>query len=236
MVTPPSVAVNWPSYTRLISSAFPPIDLFEDIADPADWELLARAEGRTNPRIVESIGQLDLVPVERRVSGPGASYVMAPFVHRSPDRPGRFHDGHFGAFYAADSFITAAAEVAYHTTRFLAATREPPGWIAILRELIGVPSAPLLDVRGAEFAALLDPDEYTASQAFAREHRRSGADGILYPSVRHPSGECLAAFWPNAVGIPHQTRHFRYHWDGARVDILRELTLAGDGRIFRLVD
>jgi RES domain-containing protein len=236
MVTPPTVAVHWPSYTRLINSAFPPIDLFEDIADPADWELLARAEGRTNPRIAESIGQLDLVPVGRRISGPGASYVMAPFVHCSPDRPGRFHDGHFGTFYAADRFATAAAEVAHHAARFLSATREPPGWIATLRELVGAPSAPLLDVRGAELMALLDPDDYTPSQAFARAQRGSGANGILYPSVSHPGGECLAALWPDAVGIPQQARHFRYHWDGARVDILRELTLTGDGKIFRLAD
>jgi len=54
-------------------SSFPPIDLFEDIADPADWPLLISAEQKTNPRIMVTIGNLDLVPVERRVGGNGAS-------------------------------------------------------------------------------------------------------------------------------------------------------------------
>ena len=107
----PLATIDWPSAVRLIESKYPPIDLFEDLADPEDWELLAAAEAKTNPRIAETIGNLDLVPVERRVSGPGASYVMAPFTHCSPDRPGRFHDGHFGAYYAAKTFETAVAGV-----------------------------------------------------------------------------------------------------------------------------
>src|SRR3546814_10144429 len=96
----PRSPVDWPAAVRLIESKYPPIDLFEDLAEPEDWELLAAAEAKTNPRIAETIGNLDLVPVERRVAGPGARYVMAPFTHCSPDRPGRFHDGHFGAYYA----------------------------------------------------------------------------------------------------------------------------------------
>jgi RES domain-containing protein len=229
-------AVGWPSYTRLINSAFPPIDLFEDIADPADWELLARAEGRTNPRLAESIGQLDLVPPERRVGGPGASYVMAPFVHCSPDRSGRFHDGNFGAFYAANDFATAVAETVHHVARFLAATAEEPGWIATMRELTGQIDRALVDIRKGSHAALLDPDSYVASQAFAAGQRADGADGIVYPSVRQKGGECFAAFWPDVVGIPQQASHWRYHWDGGRVDVIREVTLSGKGRILALDD
>lgn len=227
-----TLPVGWPNYTRLINSAFPPIDLFEDIADPADWALLASAEQRTNPRIAASIGQLDLVPVERRVGGTGASYVMAPFVHCSPDRPGRFHDGYFGAFYAAESFQTALAETLHHSARFLSATAEAPGWIAAMRELVGTIDRPLADLRIDPPADLLDPEDYAPSQGFAREQRRSGADGIVYPSVRQPGGECFAAFWPDVMTVPKQARHLRYHWDGARIDYVRELTLTGDGKLF----
>jgi RES domain-containing protein len=229
-----STAVHWPHYTRLINSAFPPIDLFEDIADPADWALLARAEGRTNPRLAATIGQLDLVPAERRVGGPGASYVMAPFVHCSPDRPGRFHDGNFGAFYAADTFETAVGETVHHVGRFLSATDEEPGWLAEMRELTGALSASLLDLRSGDHANLLAPDDYRASQAFARSKRAGGADGVVYPSVRNPGGACFAAFWPDVMAVPTQSRHFRYHWDGTRVDYIRELTLDGSGRVFAL--
>jgi RES domain-containing protein len=227
-------AVGWPSYWRLINSAFPPIDLFEDIAHPTDWAHLARAEGLTNPRLSESAGQLDLVPVDRRVYGQGASYAMAPFVHCSPDRPGRFHDGNFGAFYAANDFVTAVAETVHHVEKFLLATAEEPGWVATMRELTGQIDRVLIDLRIGDYADLLDPDSYAASQAFARDQRSGGADGIVYPSIRQKGGECFAAFWPDVMGLPVQAGHWRYHWDGSRIDHIRELRAEGGGRLLAL--
>lgn len=88
--------VDWKAAVRIICSAFPPIDLFEDIADPADWPSLISAEQKSNPRIMKTLGNLDLVPVERRVGGPGASYLMAPFTHISMDRSSRFTKGRYG--------------------------------------------------------------------------------------------------------------------------------------------
>ena len=63
----PVAEIEWHGAVRIIRSIFPPIDLFEDIADPADWPLLIAAEQKTNPRLMETIGNLDLVPAERRV-------------------------------------------------------------------------------------------------------------------------------------------------------------------------
>ena len=77
----PITRIAWRGAVRIIRSIFPPIDLFEDIADPADWPLLIAAEQKTNPRLMETIGNLDLVPPDRRVSGAGASWLMAPFTH-----------------------------------------------------------------------------------------------------------------------------------------------------------
>ena len=76
----PVSRVEWKGAVRIIRSAFPPIDLFEDIADPADWPLLISAEQKSNPRVTASVGNLDLVSIERRVGGHGASYLMAPFT------------------------------------------------------------------------------------------------------------------------------------------------------------
>lgn len=222
MVDAPVSHVVWPRYHRLINSAYPPIDLFEDIADPADWGHLAAAESKTNPRLADTIGQLDLVPAARRVGGAGASYMMAPFTHVSPDRAGRFHDGTFGAFYAADSYETALFETVYHVGKFCAATQEEPGWIADMRELVGRVDAQLADIRGGGFEQLLDPDSYTRSQAFARDLRAGGADGVVYPSVRDPGGECVAAFHPDVVGMPVQGRHLSYHWNGERIDLIKD--------------
>ena len=87
MPIPPVAKVDWPTSHRIIRTIYPPVWLFEDIADPADWELIASAEAKTNPRVRDEIGNLALVPPERRVSGPTASWVMGAFTHVSPIAP-----------------------------------------------------------------------------------------------------------------------------------------------------
>jgi hypothetical protein len=222
--TVPTAEVNWPGAVRIIRSLFPPIDLFEDIADPADWPLLISGEMKTNPRLTESIGNLDLVPPARRVSGPGASYMMAPFTHVSTDRSSRFSDGSYGVLYAAREFETAVFETIHHHGRFMAATDEAPGWTSQLREIVLDINATLHDVRGDDpaFGPLRDPDDHTAPQALGRALRAQASDGIAYPSVRHAGGECAGLFWPDVAANPRQGRHLDYHWDGKRVDFIRE--------------
>lgn len=231
---PPVAPVEWPRAVRMVRSAFPPIDLFEDIADPADWPLLISAEQKTNPRLMETIGNLDLVPRERRVSGPGASYLMAPFTHVSRDWPSRFSDGGFGVLYAGNRFEVALVETAHHHGRFMARTAEAPGWTAQFREIVLAVSARLHDLRGGEpaYAPVLDPDDYRAGQALGLQLRAAGADGVVYPSVRCPGGECVGLFHPDLARRPRQGRHLDYHWDGERVDMYRD---AGSGRVYRIV-
>jgi len=212
----PDIHVSWDRAFRLIRSIHPPIDLFEDIADPCDWEALASVESKTNPRLVESMGRIDLVPVERRVSGPGASYAMAPFVHCSPDRPGRFTDGRYGVYSAGDSEEVALREVAFHHARLMRATAEKAGWHSQFRMLAGGIDRVFVDLR--DRADCHDPDDWSTPQALAAQLRRQGADGVHYRSVRCPGGLCIGAFWPDAVGLPVQGDHFELHWDGAQVD------------------
>ncbi|HEX7711852.1 MAG TPA: RES family NAD+ phosphorylase [Sphingomonadaceae bacterium] len=220
----PEVHVRWDRAYRLIRSIHPPIDLFEDIADPRDWDALVSAEAKTNPRLVEAMGRLDLVPPERRVAGPGASYVMASFTHVSPDRPGRFTAGGYGVYSAGDSEEVALREAAWHQARFMRTTGERPGWHSQFRMLVGRIDNVFADLRGR--ADCHDPDDWETPQALAAELRRKGANGVHYRSVRSPGGLCVGAFWPDAVGIPHQTDHYQMHWDGARVDrVLNRRTL-----------
>ena len=210
--------LRWGKTHRLINSSYPPIDLFEDIADPRDWDLLCSAESKTNPRLAETVGNLDLVAPERRVSGVGASYVMAPFTHISLDWQGRFHNGTYGAYYAANSFETALFEVIHHRVRFFSATREASGWISDQRELVGMIDAELVDIRDDAHTELLDPNDYDKSQVFACEVRMLGENGIVYPSVRDQGGECFVAFYPDVISIPKQGKHLSLYWNGERVD------------------
>jgi hypothetical protein len=217
--TLPLVPVRWPKAYRIIRSIYPPIDLFEDIADPQDWEALASAESKTNPRIWDHIGKLDLVPPERRVSGLGASYLMAPFVHVSTDRPGRFTDGSYGVYSAGDREEVAIREVAYHHGVAMANSSEEPGWTSQFRVLVNRLDLDLHDARSHD--RYHGPDDYHASQALGRQLRENGSNGIVYRSVRCLGGECVAIFWPDLIDIPVQADHFDYHWDGERVDKVR---------------
>ena len=216
----PAVSVSWPQAHRIIRTVFPPIDLFEDLADPADWEALASAEAKTNPRVMDQIGDLGLVPIERRVGGEGASFLMAPFVHVSKDRPGRFTDGSYGVYSAGDSEEVAIREVAYHHARFMKSTDEEPGWTSQFRCLVGSLNAELHDVFG--IPDICDPDDWTAGQDVGRQLRTAGSDGVLYPSVRSPGGNCVGLFWPDVVGRPlSQASHYDFHYDGDIVDRVR---------------
>jgi hypothetical protein len=210
--------VHWRSTYRLVPSRYPPIDLFERVAPNADWQLLYELESLTNPRLRDEVGNIQLVPLDKRVTGPNASIVMAPFTHCSKLRPSRFSDGTFGVYYAGHKFTTALLEVAYHMGRFHAATLDP-ATTGTYRTYKGALKFEMHDLAGATYAHLLDPvpDTYAAPQAFAKALREAGSHGLVYPSVRHQGGACIAAFWPNVVSLPTQGPHVDLQWDGARI-------------------
>ncbi len=227
----PTARVQWAGARRIIRSLYPPVHLFEDIADPEDWPLLIAAEQKTNPRLMETIGSLDVVPPARRVAGPGATWLMAPFTHVSPDRRSRFTDGSYGVLYLAERFETALLETMHHHARFMKRTRQAPGWTSQFRELVMNLDSMLHDLRGGGPALALDADSYVESQALAHALRAAGSDGLVYPSRRDPEGQCAGLFYPDLARNPVQGRHLDYHWDGARVDLFRD---AGSGEVFRV--
>lgn len=233
MKAPSTVLVKWPNTHRIVRSRFPPIDLFEDIADPADWDAILSAESKTNPRVAESVGMLDLVPEDRRVAGEGASWAMAPFVHTSTDRPSRFTDGSYGVYYAGDCMEVALFETIHHHQKFMAATDEDSGWTSDFRELVGSVDAELHDVTDInDFGGLFDAKTYAKSQGLAKELRDQYSNGLLYRSVRYPEGMAIALFWPDVAGIPTQGQHFSYFWDGVQVSKVKNLTT---GDVFSVV-
>jgi hypothetical protein len=132
----------------------------------------------------------------------------------------------------AERFETALLETMHHHARFMARTREAPGWTSQFRELVVDLDATLHDLRGdPAWAPALDPDSYAASQALGRALRAAGSEGVVYPSPRDPDGECVGLFYPDLVRNPVQARHLDYHWDGTRVDLYRD---AGSGEVFRV--
>ena len=216
----PTCRIEWPQAWRIIASRYPPIDLFERLTpNPAVWEALITLEQLTNPRVRDEVGSIALVSPEERISGPGATYVMAAFTHVNP-RGSRFSDGSFGVYYAANDLPTAVAETVFHFEQYARDSADPPR-MEDMRVLVGTVNHDFEDagaLPGPERSAVLDPNSYVASQAYARRLRAENAPGIAFPSVRHPGGTCIGAFSPRAVGIPRQERHLKYRWNGSFVD------------------
>jgi hypothetical protein len=217
-------AVRFAPCFRIVASRLPTIHLFERVADPADWDALYALESMTNPRIRDEIGDLRLVPVADRVSGPNATVVMAPFTHLSP-QGSRFTDGHFGAYYAAESLATAVSETRFHRENFLRATNQAPLELEMRSYLADV-ACELHDLRKRrdELTDIYDPGtNYFASQKLGRELRAAGANGIAFDSVRRDGGECVAIFKPRLVQNVRQGVHLRYAWDGTAISNVYEI-------------
>ncbi len=206
--------IDWrPSY-RIVSSRFPPVGLFDAIADPRDLEALFELEAMTNPRLRDGLGQIHLVPADRRVAGPGTTPIMAAFTHLNPEGS-RFSPGSYGVYYSARERRTAIAETVYQRERMLGRTSEPPCALEMRCYLADIRGR-FHDIRGG-WPDLHDPDSYVASQRLASELRHAGSDGIAYDSVRSPGGQCVAVFHPDRVAPTRQGEHLYYHWDGNRI-------------------
>lgn len=204
---------------RLIASRFPTIGVFDDIAATEEELRVAfLLEDLTNLR---SQARLEALPPGGLASGPTASIAMAAFLHCS-EEGGRFSDGALGAWYASTEIATAMAETIFHHERRLKASAGGFPARIQMRELVVRLNGDLLDLRGAQAShpELYDPDDYAASQAFAREHRwpyaDPGEDGAVFDSVRREGGTNVAIFRPSALPLPiRQGDHYEYVWDAS---------------------
>ena len=202
---------------RLIPSRYPPVGIFDSIAEPDDLEPIIELEGWTNDRISAELGVIGRIPSTEWVVGrPMASVIMAAFCHPDP-QGARFNDADLGAWYAARSLETAHAEVIHHRTIELEEIGVLDARLQV-REYLADMDALFHDIRSDDpsFAPLYHPNSYTASQAFAQPLRAGGSNGVLYRSVRHQGGECVACFRPLLVTNVRQAAHFEYRWSGTR--------------------
>jgi hypothetical protein len=169
-------------------------------ADDADLEQLVQLEGATNDRLLGEAGLLPGISVHELVYGVSyASIVNAAFTHPRPSG-GRFNSADRGAWYAGFALETSEAEVAFHRVRELQEINWQKEEVATYTDYLADFRDDFHDIRAPKkFADCLDPASYAASQALARKLLRAGSAGIVYPSVRHPDGTCLACFRPALV-------------------------------------
>lgn len=221
---PPKRKLTWKAQYRIIPTWYPPVDLFErtDLTE-RQKRAVFYAQRRVNPRLRQTAGRLDLIRAGDMVHGSNASVVLAPFTHIG--YPTRFSDGRYGVYYAARTLETAIRETVYHTEREARMAGLAPQAFH-RRAFIGKVVKAMYDVRTKTYAPLHQPNDYTAAQAFARQliTADNEAWGVVYHSVRHAGGDCIAAFRPTAVSLPAQGPHLFYTWDGYKITDAYEQT------------
>jgi|TARA_B100000378_G_scaffold132743_2_gene107273 RES domain-containing protein len=197
---------------RLREAVLAPLgDTEEDLAQ------LAEIEGATSSRLIAEERGLGGISADELVHGvPHARFINASFVYAKPREPNRFNPADRGAWYAALDVATCIAEVGHHLTQALA---DAGDYNAVVEysEMIASMSGVFVDLRALPDHPALDPDRgkgYPAGNAMAKQARAEGHNGIIYPSVRHREGICIAALWPNVVQSVAQGAMYRLTWSG----------------------
>ena len=221
MRVPPVTAIDQRDPHRLVPSRFSPRgdSVLVRIADPGDDAHLAaifELDSATNDRLLAERGLLPGIgPEELVFAVPLASVINAAFCHAHP-LGSRFAGPDRGAWYAGFEIETSHAEVAFHKSVELAEIGMPDESITY-DDYQADFAGGFHDLRdGSGWTTSLSPTSYVASQTLAARLLDAGALGIVYPSVRHADGTCLACFRPALVGRVRRAGPGRFTWDGGQ--------------------
>jgi len=212
----PVVREAFPKTVRLVSTARLRPPVLAGLVGADDLAALAEIEGATSERLVaEAHGTAGFGRDEFVHGVPYASFINAAFAYAKPLEPNRFN-ARRGAWYAALAVETSMREVAWHMTDFLGKSGEYRG-VVDYAEMFASMAGEFVDLRAAGADPCLDPDPsigYPAGNALADSAFARGLNGIIYPSVRHAGGTCLAALRPHAVQSVAPGAVYRFEWSG----------------------
>jgi hypothetical protein len=186
---------------RLIPSAYDKETVLNRLTtDTDELAALFELEGATNERLLGEAGLLPGITVRELVFGLSYSHIVnAAFTHAKPFGS-RFNGPERGAWYAGFSLETAGIEVAFHKSEELQEINWQEKEAFLYSDFLADFRGEFHDLRGnRRFAKCLDPNSYTASQKLADELLDTGSAGVIYPSVRHSGGTCIACFRPALV-------------------------------------
>jgi hypothetical protein len=174
----------------------------------AQMEHLFQLDDATNTRLAGEASLLPGITVHELVFGvPHYHIINAALTYARPDGS-RFSGADRGAWYAGFSLKTAQVEVAFHYGEGLREVNWQEEETVAYREYLADFRGEFHDLRGEDERAsggeshqkYLQPDSYRASQKLGRRLLDHGSAGIVYPSVRHAGGTCIACFRPALVG------------------------------------
>ena len=226
----PQVKLQRQKCYRLINSKYPPVSVFDDVADADEFDALFALQALTNPRLQAQAGNLTLLPRhEIPFAITGCSYAVAPFTHVNP-AGSRFSDGRFGVLYLADSVQTAVSEVAYHQGCYWS---KVPG-LAYERFVFKALSCEFTDVSLTDLTrlspqhAIYAKEDYSAAQALGIRLRSQGSAGVQYFSVRNSGAICWGLFSPQYVTQMLQSAHYEMIWQNGNISAVNQIVSCSD--------
>jgi RES domain-containing protein len=200
--------------------------VFVRIADDEEHlQAIFELDAATNDRLLAEHQRFPGIGVEELVFGVPSSHVVnAAFCHAHP-LGSRFNGPDRGAWYAGFALVTSQAEVAFHKGVELAEIEWTDEESVTYDDYLADFSAAFHDLRHAHgFRRCLDPRSYVASQSLAERLLESGGLGIVYPSVRHEGGTCLACFRPALVTNVRRDATYRFTFTGAREPVVTKVS------------
>ena len=214
----PVATEAFPRTVRLVTTARLRDAVLRPLVDGEDeLALLGEIEGATSSRLMaQQRGISGLAANELVYDVPHAHFINASFAYARPQQPNRFNGADRGAWYAALAVETCLREVGFHLTRALA---DAGAFNAVVEyaEMFCSLAGDFVDLRLRPGHAALGPDPATAypvGNRLADGARVEGLNGIIYPSVRHAGGTCIAALRPAAVQSVRQGAVYRMSWRG----------------------
>ena len=182
----------------------------------SQFDHLLQLEAATNDRVSGEANLLPGITVHELVFGvPNYHIINAAFAYARPGGT-RFSSGYRGAWYAGFTRKTAQVEVAYHYAQGLRETDWKEKETVSYRDYLADFRAEFHDLRNTNgFEDCLDPTSYRASQRLAADLLNKGSAGIVYPSVRHSGGTCIACFRPALVGNVRQGEKITFTFQDA---------------------
>ena len=220
----PLTALRQLDTVRLIPAryAVPDDSVLTRIApDDATLAVVFDLDHATNDRLAAQANLLPGIGIDELVFGvPHYRIINAAFCHAHP-LGSRFNGPDRGAWYAGFSIDTSLAEVIFHKTVALAEVNwfyDNISYDAYHADL----ASEFHDLRGQPRCVdCLSPDSYVAAQALAEQLLNVGSAGVIYPSVRHPGGTCIACFRPAIVAHVRKFKRLRMIWSGSQTPVVK---------------
>ncbi len=211
---------------RLIPSRFADVEdsVLAPLADSRDvLSDLFDLDNATNERLRGEYGGLPGIGVDELVFGvPNFRIINAAYTYPRPEGS-RFNDGERGAWYCAFEVETSLAEISFHkTVEYTEIDRfdDSVTYQAMLADF----TSTFHDIRGIDaFSSCLDATSYIDSQKLATDLLDAGSMGVIYPSVRHDGGTCLACFRPALVGNVRKGPAYRLTWSGSPIPVIESI-------------